>query len=279
MSVRQRFRIPVNYYRHFDADFRLDVPAEGYGGWQKKELELSFDHTALVVMHAWEFGTREQYPGWHRVVEFIPRAQEICRTVFPPLLAAVRESGMRLYHVVSSGSYAKDYPGYRRAVALAGPPPEPPEQVPSDPVREALIAFKKEYAYHGLHNIEDIKRGFKNLTFPPEALPAGDEGIAENEAQLFALCKADRINHLIYAGCAINWCLLLDSGGMAEMSRHGLMCSALRQAVTAVENKETARKELCKEIALWRVALSFGFVFDVDDFIRALRGEVRHADR
>ncbi len=48
------------------------------------------------------------------------------------------------------------------------------------------------------------------------------------------------------------------------------MCSALRQAVTAVENKETVRGELCKHIALWRVALAFGFVFDVDDFVAAL---------
>ncbi|MBI1929948.1 hypothetical protein HYR99_37565 [Candidatus Poribacteria bacterium] len=49
------------------------------------------------------------------------------------------------------------------------------------------------------------------------------------------------------------------------------MCSAFRQAVTAVENKETARAELCKEIGLWRVALAFGFVFDVDTFIGALQ--------
>ena len=50
------------------------------------------------------------------------------------------------------------------------------------------------------------------------------------------------------------------------------MCSALRQAVTAVENRETARAELCKEIALWRVALAFGFVFDVEDLVKALEG-------
>ena len=54
------------------------------------------------------------------------------------------------------------------------------------------------------------------------------------------------------------------------MQKRGVMCSALRQAVTAVENKETARQELCKEIVLWRVALAFGFVFDVDSVVRAL---------
>ena len=54
------------------------------------------------------------------------------------------------------------------------------------------------------------------------------------------------------------------------MSQRGVMCSALRQAVTAVENRETARNELCKEIGLWRVALAFGFVFDVEDFVGAI---------
>ncbi|MBI4530051.1 MAG: hypothetical protein HY709_00890, partial [Candidatus Latescibacteria bacterium] len=83
-------------------------------------------------------------------------------------------------------------------------------------------------------------------------------------------CKRDGINHLIYAGFAINWCLLLSPGGMADMQKRGVMCSTFRQAVTAVENKETARKELNKEAALWRVALAFGFVFDVGEFLAVL---------
>ncbi|MDF2670404.1 MAG: hypothetical protein K0R67_2710, partial [Paenibacillus sp.] len=90
---------------------------------------------------------------------------------------------------------------------------------------------------------------------------------------LFALCKEHGINHLIYTGFAINWCLLLSPGGMADMTKHGIICSAIRQAVTAVENKETARQELNKEQALWRVALAFGFVYDVDDFVQAVRSE------
>ena len=76
--------------------------------------------------------------------------------------------------------------------------------------------------------------------------------------------------HLIYIGFAINWCLLKSPGGMVDMSRLGYMCSAIRQATTAVENKETARRELNKESALWRVATHFGFVFDADPLIGAL---------
>ncbi len=54
------------------------------------------------------------------------------------------------------------------------------------------------------------------------------------------------------------------------MSRHGIMCSTIREATTAVENRETAREELAKEIALWRVAIAFGYVFNLDDFVAAL---------
>ena len=64
----------------------------------------------------------------------------------------------------------------------------------------------------------------------------------------------------------------MSPGGMLDMSRHGVMCSALRQAVTAVENKESARGERYKEEGLWRVSVGFGFVYDVDDFVQAIRG-------
>jgi len=263
-------KVPAHYYQQFDADFNLEVPAEGYGGWQKAEIEISGEHTAVVVMHAWDCGTREQFPGWHRAVEYIPRSYEICRTVFPRLLSAVRASDLPLFHVVGGGDYYKEYPGYKKAVELAGPAPPALEQIESDPVRDRLNQFRSEHVFVGKHNAPDVERGFKQVNFPPEARPQGEEGIAENGHQLFALCKQAGVNHLIYAGFAINWCLLLSPGGMADMSQRGVMCSAFRQAVTAVENKETARRELCKEIGLWRVALAYGFVFDVDDFVAAL---------
>lgn len=264
-------RLTAHYYQQFDADFGLDVPGEGYGGWKTAEVPLSLEHTAVVLMHAYSCGTRAEYPGWHRAVEYIPRAYEISRTVLPPLLAAVRASPLPLFHVVGGGDYFRSYPGYQRACALAGPEPPRREQAPRDPVREQLDRFRAERVFTGLHNQPDIARGAKCMDFLPEARPVGEEGVAATSNQLFALCRAAQVNHLIYAGFAINWCLLLSPGGMAEMQKHGIMCSALRQAVTAVENRETARDERGKEIALWRVALAFGFVFDVDTFVGALK--------
>jgi hypothetical protein len=260
----------AEYYQQFDADFSRDVPAEGFGGWKSAEIEIDPARTALVVMHAWDTGTREQYPGWHRCVDYLPRADAIVRDVFPSLLAAVRRSPMRLFHVVSGDSYAKSYPGYQRAVALAGPEPAPPEAIASDPALERLRRFREHHVSVGERNHPDVARGFARLGFARGSEPVGDEGVAKDAHQLFALCRDAGVNHLVYAGFAINWCLLLSPGGMADMKKHGVMCSALRQAVTAVENKESARAEREKASALWRVALAFGFVFDVEEFVAAL---------
>ncbi len=265
--------LPAHYYQHFDADFEREVPEEGFGGWKKKTLPISRAHTAVVCMHAWNAGKREEFPGWYRAVPYIPRSQFICENVFPELLKAVRASSLPLFHVVGGGvDYYKSLPGYKHAVELAGPEPTKLEHAQRDPILEQLSAFRDANGFPGTHNNDDIKRGFERLGFAPQAQPLENEGIAENGHQLAALCREKRINHLIYCGFAINWCLLVSPGGMAEMQRYGIMCSALRQATTAVENGATARFELCKEIGLWRVSLAFGFVFDVDDFVAALKG-------
>jgi hypothetical protein len=270
-SGKPPLMIPTWYYQHFDADYALDTPEAGFGGWKQTELEFSREHTAVVVMHAWDAGTFEEFPGWWRCVPYIPRANIVLKEVFPKLLAAVRASDLPLFHVVGGGDYYKELSGYKRALALAGPTHPALPTVDSDPIRDRLAQFRNEHVFVGAHNAEDVNRGFARLDFAAEARPREEEGIAENGEQLFALCKERDINHLVYCGFAINWCLLLSPGGMADMQRYGVMCSALRQATVAVENKDTARFQLCKEIALWRVALAFGFVFDVDDFVAAIR--------
>jgi nicotinamidase-related amidase len=263
-------KLPASYYQQFDADYARAVPAEGYGGWQTADIELAPAHTALVVMHAWEAGTMEQWPGWRRCVEYHPRALKILAEVFPPLLSAVRQSPLPVFHVVGGKDYYSHLPGYQHTVKLAGPSPRH-EPVKKDPVLERLENFRSAKVFVGEHNWPDVHAGFKLLDFAPEARPVGDEPIAEDGHQLAALCRAQGINHLVYIGFAINWCLLMSPGGMVDMSRYGVMCSTIREAVTAVENAETAREEREKQQALWRVAINSGFVFGAEDFIRAVR--------
>jgi nicotinamidase-related amidase len=262
---------PVWYYQQFDADLERDVPAEGYSGWRQTEIDIG--RTALLVMHAWEMGTTTQYPGWHRAVEYIPRAQAICQKVFPPLLAAARSAGMPVFHVVGGGDYYRHLPGFQRAVALTVENEPSPIRAIADPLHAQLCRFRSEQVFVGKQNEVDVARGFARLDFPPEARPRDVEGIAENAAQLTALCNEQRINHLIYIGFALNWCLLMSPGGMLDMSRRGFLCSTVRQATTAVENRETARAEANKAEALWRIALAFGFVFDDHALLTAMEKE------
>ncbi|MEI7800250.1 MAG: hypothetical protein EBT98_02860 [Opitutaceae bacterium] len=264
-------RLPARLYRQFDADLTLPVPGEGYGGWQTVEAELAPAHTALVVMHAWDCGEAHEFPGWRRAVEYHARAQRILTDIFPPLLAAVRCSPLPLFHVVGgSQDYYSHLPGHQHAVQLAGTPVSASPLAP-DPVYERLQKIRTTQGFPGVHNAADISAGFAQLDFAATARPIGAEGIAANGAQLAALCRAHEINHLIYVGFALNWCLLMSPGGMVDMSRYGVLCSTIAEATTAVENRETARAEREKEQALWRVALEFGFVFSLPDFLQALR--------
>jgi hypothetical protein len=263
-------RLKTHYYQQFDADYALEVPAEGYGGWQTAEVEISPEHTAVVVMHAWDLGTPEEFPGQFRACNCLPRTYQVCREVFPRLLAAVRASPIPILHVVAGSGYYEQYPGWARTLALAGPDPEPPPEILREPVYERLQEFRQDRVFPGAHNRADCEAAWKRVRFPREAEPQGEEGIARDGRQLLALCRAAKINHLIYAGFNVDWCLLMSPGGMVDMSRYGLICSVFRDAVTAVENKETARSGLGKEVSLWRVSVGFGFVFDTADFIRAL---------
>jgi hypothetical protein len=271
-------RLRAQIYQQFDADASLPVPAENYGGWRDIEIELSTEHTALVVMHAWDCGEPHEYPGWRRAVEYMPRARQILAEVFPPLLRVVRQSPLPVFHVVGGPhDYYSHLPGHRRAVALAGNTHVTDLAAPPDPIFDQLQRLRHDAITPGADNAADVAAGFSRLNFAPTALPTGDEGIAENGAQLAALCRAHDINHLIYVGFAINWCLLMSPGGMIDMKRAGCLCSTLREAVTAVENRETAREEREKQQALWRVALEFGFVFSLTDFLTALPSSPKRA--
>jgi len=270
-------RIRTRFYQQFDADFTREVPAEATGGWQSAELPIDWHRTALVVMHAWDCGTLEQFPGVFHPNEYLPRADAVCREVFPPLLTAARASPMQIFHVVGGGAYYHNLPGYLRAKLLAGEAGDRMESGAAEHIEQSstvkeLVRFRRDHVSPGAHNFDNAMAGRKVRDFPETARPHDDEGIAENAAQLFALCREHRIDHLVYVGFAINWCLLVSPGGMVDMGRHGLLCSTIPEAVTAVENKETARHELAKALALWRVALGFGFVYDLADFMAGLQG-------
>lgn len=267
MSIIQ---IPTKFYRQYDADWTQENPAQHYQGWDTAMLPLDLSHTAVVLMHAWDCGAPQQYPGWYRAVDYLPRQTQICTKVLSVLLRAVRQSELSLFHVVGGGDYYKNCPGYHHATALAGTAAPLPTAAPDDTVR-ALLEFHTQQVSPGAHNLADIEAGNKKINFFPGMFPEPGEGVAENAAQLFALCREKGINHLIYTGFAINWCLLMSPGGMVDMSRYGLLCSVIPQAVSAVENAESSAGQGHKEEALWRVSVGFGYVYDIEPLMNALK--------
>lgn len=266
-------KLPAHYYRQHDADLCRDVPEESFGGWATTTVEINPVRTALVVMHAYDCGTPEEFPGWFRCCPENIAAARVAATVLTPLLAAVRAAGWPVLHVAAGMSYCRGMPGYARAVALAGPEPELAHKAVRDPVSERLQQARRELAFPGAHNQADCDHGWQHTGFLPAAAPIGNEGIAANAHQLAALATTASVNHLIYTGFFLDWCLLMAHGGMVDMARRGFICSVIRDGVVAVENRESAPQRLALAIGLWRVSLEFGFVFDASDFCQALAGK------
>ena len=273
MNVQQKptgvLRLDTRIYRNYNADFTLDVPTEGFGGWTTRSVELPLAETALVSMHAWTCPTPEQHPLVSRSQEYPVRAKRILETVFPPLLGAARAAGMTVLHVVAGGDYYQHLPEYKHSVKLAGADPEFTGEAPHSDANIRFRAMKAQPDREG-----EAAEGYRT-DFAPEARPLPGEGIAENGAQLSALCRERGVSHLVYIGFALNWCLLTSAGGMRDMARRWYFCSVISDATTAVENRESARTEAHKEEGLWRVSTGYGFVFDSKPFISELESNRR----
>jgi len=273
----KQIMVPTWYYQHFGADYGLDVPAEGFGGWRKTELPLSSEHTALCVMHAWDCPDRAQAPGIYSAVEYLPRAEEILKNRMPGLLEAFRGTGMQVIHV-ESGEYVQQYEQYKRTMKLiVGKLPRgklPKEKKQARPARDKvykeLAAFRAAHVHPGKENEADIAAACRIRDIHPNARPLPGEYMVTQSDELQAVCNLHGINHLIYAGFAVNYCLLMSPGGMLDMSRRAFLCSVVRDATTAVESGFSARGEMAKQLALWNVALSFGFVYEQADLERSL---------
>ena len=265
--------VPTWYYTHFGADYTLDIPAEGFGGWKQADLPLCPAHTALCVMHAWDCPDRAQAPGIYSAVEYLPRAAEVLETRVPSLLRAFREAGIRVIHI-ESGDYVEKYEAYRRTMKfIKGKLPKAktlPRPAP-DATIKALGAFRTAHVHPGTENLADIAAAQKIRDIHPNARPLPGEYMVKQSDELQAVCALHGVNHLIYAGFAINYCLLMSPGGMLDMSRRGFLCSAVKEATTAVESGFSARGEMAKQLALWNTALSFGFVYGQADLENALR--------
>lgn len=271
-------KLKGEYYRHFPVDFSQGTTgALGFKGWGNSvDIEVPAEETALVPMHIWNIGLHPKLPFSPQgdvgpimeMLEWASRSVPIIQTVIPPILAAARAAKIPIIHVASDEIYAKKYPGYQQALEIAGAEPaglpKAPrydETKPPDDQRTGLL-FGEKYT-------QALPHYFPYIDFPEQARPLDSEYVVFTTHQFNEVLRKQGIWNLIYIGFALNWCLWFSPGGMVDMSRLGYRCSCIKEAVTAVENKESVVGEQHKQEALWRTSLMFGYIHSADDFMGA----------
>lgn len=257
--------IPAYYYAQQGADKNAKYPALTFGGWGKTQIPLDLSRTAIVVMHMWKVPESE---ALYRHVEYLSRAETIVREKFSAFLQQVRQSNIRIIHVAAGFErVVESFPGYQRMIKKY-----PPQQSPTIKAGEQMQSLRAlHWKLTGADTQErhdELENCYAEYDFMVKPLDTEDVVIASE--QLFALCRDEGIEHLIYTGFAVNACLTLSPCGMRDMARYGLMCSVVGDLTTAVENKESCVEQRNLEYGLWQFAVQSGFVFLSEDLKRCL---------
>jgi nicotinamidase-related amidase len=184
----------------------------------------------------------------------------------PRLIQASREAGLLVAHVGVSADYHKSGDIWESCQKEAGePPPQDAESVRRD--------WRSQHA----KDVFDSPKAKPEVvpehpfSLPEVFTPTGNDIIAEHAWQLHRLLENRGINHILYTGWALNWCLWFSPCGMSDMGRKGYMCSAIRGGCVAIENRESAVGERNLEYALWKTSTMFGYVFELHELTHALR--------
>jgi nicotinamidase-related amidase len=270
--------VPWHMYRHYGADFaRWETAAATFLGWASEVRGLDLRRTALAMMHFpdtgltpdTEFGPDCPNPNALGTIEWVPRTMNVVSFHMPRLIEAARAAGLQVAHVGVGGAPYMEGEIWERCVAEVGEAP------PAD-----ADVIERDGAVFGQHSrdVFDLPRSAPaevpghTFSLPGVLLPQGTDIIAQHPWQLHRLLKSRGIDHIVYTGWALNWCLWFSPCGMADMSRKGYLCSAVRGGCVAIENRESAVGELNLEYAYWKTSTMFGYIFELHELTGALRG-------
>lgn len=254
----------------------------GFRGWESEERELDLSRACLALMHLpdggltpdSEWGPDAQNPNYLGTVEWVPRTVDLVTFRLPRLVEAARAAGVQVAHVGVGKRFPTDGPIWDRCVAEAGTAPAADADV---------IPGGGDWRAQHTRDVFDLPRQNPpnvpphTFTLPAPLRPQGQDIIAQHPWQLHRLLKNRGIDHVIYTGWALNWCLWFSPCGMSDMNRKGYLCSAVRGGCVAIENRESAVGEQNLEYALWKTSTMFGYVFDLHELTHALRQHVSGA--
>jgi nicotinamidase-related amidase len=277
-----KIRLPWHIYRHYPTDLsRWREAATGFGGWDAEERELDLSRTTLALMHLpttgltadTEFGPDCLMPDALGTVEWVPRTMDLMVFRLPRLVRAARSAGLQVTHVL--GAPTSDTVWEASAAEFGEPPP------PDLDALEDRVAGEPPWRAGHRRDVFDLPRPPRSeeadarpgeiVAVPEVLLPQTGDLAACASWQLHRLLASRGIDHILYCGWALNWCLWFSPGGMADMSRKGYMCSAVRGGCVAIESRESAVGERNLEYAYWKTSTMFGYVFDLHELTGALR--------
>lgn len=259
--------VPAYQYIGQSHEFCLPYPARNFTGWTQLDIPVQPEETALIVMHAWTAPPLEEAEGYYRLIEYIHRARKIMDERFPSYLEAARKKGIRIIHVGSGGEKSlRTLPGFQRVNAKY--PEYTYPRIQQSEASQALWDQHWKIGHCDDTNADGFAKAMKQMDFYIK--PLDHEDVVCSANQLYGLCCEHNIKHLIYSGFCINWCLMHAPCGLVDMNRHGLMCSAVGDLTTAVENKESTDTEYHLRYGLWQFGSINGYVFLSEDLKNTL---------
>lgn len=269
-----------HYYRGYPPDFTAGrAAARTFLGWDAHLDGIDLDRSALILMHIPDSGLRPEVawrPDNPRIdllgsAEWVPRTMEMVAKKLPPLVDAARQARLQIAHVTMGNWYSRDYPQRKRCVEEAGKAPAPEnEPLPPDPAGDwQSRRFKRVFRVPPAAPGADMS--IQETQFYPGLEPRDDDLVCSRTWEFHRLLSARGIDHLIYTGWALNWCLWFSECGMNDMDRLRYRLYAVRGACVAIENAESAEREGNLEYAYWMTAAKFGDIFELGELIAALQ--------
>ena len=254
MGDRRTLQLRVQYYQDTTSD-NAPVREENF---VRREIDMALPvaQTALVLVDVWNVFRRQST---------LERAEVIIREAVVPVLAAVREAGITIVHAPSP-KIAEQF------AQLARHRPPESEPAPGWPPAEFRRREGPYAAYGGTrHRLPGRSWPFSELTVSPAIEVREDDAVIATGQQLHELLVERHILHLLYAGFAVNYCVLGRDYGMRAMVKRGYNLILLRDATGGVEYGDTLDSMMATEIAVREVEDRLGFTASNVDFLAACK--------
>ena len=204
-------------------------PFKGADEWVEVRLDQTLEtgKTALLLCDVWD---DHWCSGFQRRAEaVVPRIAET--------VEAVRAAGVRVIHAPSVVlAFYAGTPARERALAVPRVKPELPMALPDPPEplvdSDVLCCDTGEPVWYGAWTRQHPAVRIDDADF----VAADGDRVLDGGVHVLSLLQSEGIEHLLYAGFALNMCVLHRSFGIKAMTRWGVRCLLVRDLTDAMWN-------------------------------------------